>query len=74
VDFIVTRNEEPWFLVEAKLSNNKPISPSLEYFQKKTGAQHAFQAVIDLPGIKGNCFDQNYPVIIPARTLLSQLI
>lgn len=74
VDFIVTQNDEPWFLVEVKSSDNKGISPSLEYFQKQTGAPHAFQTVIDLPGIKRDCFKISTPVIVPARTLLAQLI
>ena len=31
VDFLLVKNNEPWFLVESKLSDTK-ISPSLEYF------------------------------------------
>lgn len=74
VDFLVTRNEEPWFLVEAKLKDNKGISSSLDYFFKATKAKHAFQVVIDLPWVNCNCFEKTQPVIVPARTFLSQLI
>jgi uncharacterized protein len=74
VDFLVTRNEEPWFLVEVKLSNNKAISPALNYFKNMTGAQHAFQVVIDLPWVNRNCFEETRSVIVPARTFLSQLV
>lgn len=74
VDFVVTRNDEPWFLVEAKLSNNKEISPALGYFQKATGAAFAFQVVVDLPWVNRNCFEEKRPIIVPARTFLSQLI
>jgi uncharacterized protein len=74
VDFLVTRNEEPWFLVEVKLSNNKGISSALGYFQQAIGAKHAFQVVIDLPWINKNCFEETRPIIVPARTFLSQLI
>lgn len=34
VDFIVTKQRQPWFLVEAKLADEK-VSPSLLYFSKK---------------------------------------
>lgn len=74
VDFVVTRDEEPWFLVEAKLSNNKGLSPALEYFQEATKAKYAFQVVVDLPWIQRNCFEETRPIIVPARTFLSQLI
>ncbi|MBM3198278.1 MAG: ATP-binding protein [Chlamydiae bacterium] len=73
VDFLVTKNEVPWFLVEVKLSRQS-LSPSLTYFQGVTGAQHAFQVTIDLPYVEKNCFTIKQPVIVPARTLLSQLI
>lgn len=74
VDFLVTKNEKPWFLVEVKMSDNKGISPGLIYFQKETGAEHAFQVVIDLPWVNRNCFEVDQPVIVPARTFLSQLV
>ena len=73
VDFLVVRNEEPWFLVEVKQSNTT-LSPTLAYFQKQTGAPHAFQVVQELPYIDVDCFNYTPPVIVPMQTFLSQLI
>lgn len=73
VDFLVTKNGDPWFLVETKTSE-KGISPALYYFQKETKAPHAFQVVIDRPFSSHNCFSRHEPVLVPARTFLSQLI
>jgi len=72
VDFIVIRDDEPWFLVEAKTARTK-ISSNLGYFQRATGCQHAFQATLDMAFVDIDCFETNDPVIVPARTLLSQL-
>jgi predicted AAA+ superfamily ATPase len=71
-DFAILRDGTPWFLVEAKQSD-RALSPSLAYFQKQTGAQHAFQAVTDMPFTNADCFSRNDPVAVPAATLLSQL-
>ncbi len=73
VDFVVTRDNRPWFLVEVKSRANS-LSPALDYFQKKTGADHAFQATIDAPYRDADCFQVGYPVSVPARTFLSQLV
>lgn len=73
VDFIVVRDGKPWFLVEVKKSEQK-LSSALLHFQAETGAEHAFQVVIDLPYEAANCFDHHQPMVVPAKTLLSQLI
>lgn len=73
VDFLVVRDRNPWFLVEVKLSD-KMISPALGYFQKQTGATHAFQVVMNLPYVGTDCYRIKRPVVVPARTLLSQLV
>src|SRR3990167_5393117 len=65
---------KPWFLVEVKQSNNQAISPHLYDFQKQSGAKHAFQVVIDMPYVPTDCFTATHPVIVPARTFLSQLV
>lgn len=72
VDLLVTRDEEPWFLVEVKKTEEE-LSPNLEYFQKLTKAQHAFQVVLDAPYIERDCFSCTKPIAVPARTFLSQL-
>lgn len=74
VDFLVTKNSKPWFLVEVKSSNNQSISEHLYYFQELTQAPHAFQVVFNLPYQEINCFDYFKPVIVPAITFLSQLV
>jgi uncharacterized protein len=74
VDFLVTKNDAPWFLVEVKYSEKALISPNLEHFQKQTKAQHAFQVAIDMKYVPINCFSYREPVIVPASTFLSQLV
>ena len=73
VDFVVTRDNRPWFLVEVK-SKSASLSPALAWFQEKTGASHAFQVVMEMPYRDADCFKINYPVVVPALTLLSQLV
>lgn len=74
VDFLVTENNKPWFLVEVKSSAKESISKSLHYFQKQTGAKHAFQVAFDLPYVEKDCFAYTEPIIVPSKTFLSQLI
>lgn len=74
VDFAVIRDGKPWFLVEAKASDG-PLSPSLQYFQQQLHTPHAFQIVLDADYIKADCFAKSgMPMIVPARTFLSQLL
>lgn len=74
VDFLVTKDRKPWFLVEAKTRGNHGISRWLYYFQKKLNVPHAFQIGFDLPFVDKDCFAIHEPVIVPARTFLSQLV
>lgn len=74
VDFLVVKNKKPWFLVEVKTSGDRHISKSLYHFQEQTGAPHAFQVSFDLPYVDRDCFQEKGPIIVPARTFLSQLI
>lgn len=74
VDFLVTRDQQPWFLVEAKASEKAGLSDSLAYFQRQTGAAHAFQVAMDGEFVAQDCFAQRSPIIVPARTLLAQLV
>ena len=73
VDFLVAKNDEPWFLVESKKGDGS-VNPALHYFQKRTGARHAFQVIIDLPYADTDCFSVNDPFKVPALTFLSQLL
>lgn len=74
VDFLVTKNCVPWFLVEVKSSGGNSISRDLYKFQKQTNAKHAFQVVFDLPYVEKDCFEYKDPIIVPAQTFLSQLV
>jgi len=71
VDFLVVRDGEPWFMVEAKHQDTRP-SPALEHFQKQTKAAHAFQVVETLPYEDASPYRHSSPLAVPARTLLSQ--
>ena len=73
VDFLVTRNQRPWMLVEVKKSAGAALSASLRHFSKALAVPHAFQAVIDAAYVDADLFAYREPMIVPARTLLSQL-
>lgn len=74
VDFLVTKDKKPWFLVEVKVSGDKGISRWLHYFQEKLRAPHAFQVSFDLPYVDVDCFQFKEPICVSAKTFLSQLI
>ena len=74
VDFLVSRDKKPWFLVEVKLSSKAGISKNLAYFQEKVRARHAFQVVFDMEYIPKDCFKHTEPIIVPASTFLTQLV
>ncbi len=73
VDFIVTKNGDPWFIAEVELSASH-LSPHLERYQKLTGAQHALQVVLEREYEEIDCFGYHKPIGVPAKTFLSQLI
>jgi predicted AAA+ superfamily ATPase len=74
VDFVVVRDRKPWFLVEVK-SNNDRLSPALQQFQDQLHAPFAFQVLLEADFIEADCFAARHrPVIVPARTFLSQLL
>ena len=72
VDFLVTREGQPWFLAEVKTSPSD-LSPQLSFFQKQIDCPHAFQIVLNADYVDADCFSRSDPVEVPARTLLSQL-
>ncbi|RMG54513.1 MAG: hypothetical protein D6717_09495, partial [Gammaproteobacteria bacterium] len=74
VDFLVTKNGEPWFLVEAKSSVNQPLSRHLEVFARQLGVRHAFQLALDGEYEGVDAFSARRPVIVSARSFLSQLV
>ena len=72
VDFVVTRDGIPWFLVEVKKSDTS-LSEALAFFQERTGAAHAFQVVMDAEYGEYDCFAIHSPKVVSAKTFLSQL-
>ena len=74
VDFLVARDGKPWFLVEVKL-HDESIEPTLKYFQQQLSAPFAFQVVLDANYVDAHCFAKaGTPIVVPARTFLSQLL
>jgi predicted AAA+ superfamily ATPase len=74
VDFLVARDGKPWFLVEVKQSDGR-VGRALEYFQRQVEAPHAFQVVLDAEYVGADCFAKRRgPMVVPARTFLSQLL
>lgn len=74
VDFLVTRGEKPWLLVEVKTSGKTKLSRNLARFKEKTGAPHALQVAMDLNFVDADCFAGQNLIIVPAKTFLSQLV
>ena len=73
VDFLMSRDHEPWMLVEAKHGEQK-LSDSLVRFADKLKVRHAFQVVKDISYEEIDLFKCDRPVVAPARTFLSQLL
>ena len=74
VDFLVVRDRKPWFLAEVK-HHEESMSPTLKYYQDQVKAPFAFQIVINADYVDADCFARpGGPVVVPARTLLSQLL
>lgn len=74
VDFLITKNKKPWFLVEVKNSDNNSISDSLRYYADELNVQHAFQVVMNMDYVNVDCFCYKNPVIVSLQTFLSQLV
>ncbi len=74
VDFIVIRDGKPWFLAEVK-HGEASLSDSLRHFQGQTKAPFAFQVVVNADYVHADCFARpGEPLVVPAKTLLSQLL
>ncbi len=74
VDFLITRDGRPWFLVEVKSSATSHLSKSLVYFKETLGLEHAFQIDLRSPFVEEDCFAIKRPIKVPAATLLAQLV
>lgn len=74
VDFVITKNNAAWILIEVKSSAKEKLSEHLILFQQQTKAPFAFQLAYDLPYIDKDCFSYLQPMIVSLKTFLSQLI
>ena len=74
VDFLISKNQKPWMLIEVKLSDNKNISPALHTYTKALNPEFSFQVVMNMEYVDKNCFALPGTWIVPARTFLSQLV
>jgi predicted AAA+ superfamily ATPase len=74
VDFLLIRDGSPWFLVEVK-HHDEMLAGTLKYHQNQLRAPFAFQVVIEADYTDADCFakPQN-PIVVPAKTFLSQLL
>ena len=73
VDFLVTRDAKPWFMVEVKTSQEN-LSPHLKYFYERMDVEHAFQVVVNREYENVDLFNMTRPVTVSAQTFLSQLV
>lgn len=74
VDFLISKNGTPWIMVEVKKSENAGLSKSFYHFHNALKPQHAFQVVFDMDYIDVDCFSLKQPMVVPAKTFLSQLV
>ena len=74
VDFVVVRDDRPWILVEVKSGASKSLPKHLHHFQKQTRAAYAFQVSVESDYVDRDCFSETSPIIVPAKTFLSQLV
>ncbi len=74
VDFLITKGGSPWIMLETKLSNDKRFSKSFLYFQKQLKPAYTLQVVHNMDYVNQSCLVGPDPLIVPAKTFLSQLI
>jgi predicted AAA+ superfamily ATPase len=73
VDFLLTKDQKPWILLEVKSSYKETLSKHLYHFQSQVKAEYVFQLAFDLPYIDEDCFALKKINIVPMITFLSQL-
>ncbi len=73
VDFLVSRDGEPWVLVEVKRSDTR-LAPSLRYFQEETGAPIAVQCVRGLGFVGRDGLVAGPPMVVSGLTVLGGVV
>lgn len=74
VDFLISKNGNPWCLIEVKNSSNGSPSKSLFYFQEMLQTEFAVQVALNMDYVDRSCFESSRPLIVPAKTFLSQFV
>jgi predicted AAA+ superfamily ATPase len=74
VDFLITKNNNPWILIEVKRGADKSPSRELHLFQNLIGAPYAFQLSFSLDYADVDCFSLKVPMVVPVSTFLSQIV
>lgn len=73
VDFLITKDQQPYLMIESQASNEN-ISKSLLEFAKQIKPKYSFQSVFNMEYIGKDVFQLDKPMVIPMKTLLSQLL
>lgn len=74
VDFLVAKDGRPWMMVEVESSMQNKLSTNLQVFAKQLDVAHVFQLGIKGDYVNKNVFEIDHPVVVPAKTFLSQLV
>jgi predicted AAA+ superfamily ATPase len=73
VDFLVTRDDQPWFLVEVK-NSFKGLSSALCHFHQQLNPQISLQIDWEHSFHEESCWEGNGPKRVSAWSFLSQLV
>lgn len=71
VDFLLTKDNKPWILIEVKANYKESLSKSLKYFSDILQVPHAFQVAEDLNYQGVDLFQNKNPQIVSMREFLS---
>ena len=75
VDFLVSKDSEPYMLVECKSSLDEPLSPVLEHFRKVLNVPYAFQVAVEADPLAIDPLEaKDRSIRLPAADFLSVLI
>lgn len=74
VDFLISKDNQPWIMLEVKRSVKEKLSSNLLAFNEQINAPHVLQLAFDMPYQEIDCFDLKEAKIVPLKTFLAQLI
>lgn len=73
VDFLISKDSNPFLIIESKTSSREALSKALVGFSQKLNIPHAFQVCFDMPISKINPIEINTPTKISVLDLLKIL-